>query len=87
MSLLYFNIFTDESSRDHFFTLLHVLCRELKCTTVKMMASALAGMDADQLYQWLQAQNLPADVIESFRGNVGRYQFVDRFSNLFPACR
>ena len=33
---------------------------------------SLMGMDADQLYQRLEAQNFPADVIESFRGNVGR---------------
>ena len=39
---------------------------------LRTIASALTGMDADQLYEWLEAQNFPADVIESFRGIVGR---------------
>ena len=34
-------------------------------------------MDTDQLYQWLEAQGFPGDVIQSFRGNVGR---IDRFT-------
>ena len=38
----------------------------------RRIAAAFTGMDADQLYQWLEAQNFPADVIETFRGNVGR---------------
>jgi len=33
----------------------------------RRIAAAFTGMDADQLYRWLEAQNFPADVIETFR--------------------
>ena len=50
-----------------------------------MMASQLMNMNSDELCQWLESQDFPADVVQSFRGNVGRF---DRLLKLHAcACR
>lgn len=50
---------------------------------LRMFAFVLTDMDADQLYQCLEAQNFPADVIESFSGNVGRYISISSIRRIY----